>query len=86
MFDRPILPFPAQPIPRYQSAWFAPSTSALALSLAVPEAKRYCSGEKFTIDNPHMARVHAETSDTDIDWNGNALVDLERVRTGRQLR
>jgi hypothetical protein len=62
--------------PSYLPAWFAPSTSPLASTLGVAEAKRFCTGERFTL-NPQMARVHAETSDSDIDWNGNGLMDLE---------
>ena len=79
--DSQLLPFPALPMPKYQPAWFAPFTSALAVSLAVPEAKRYCSGAPFTV-NPHMARVHAEASSDAVDWNGNGVAGC-RTRSRR---
>ena len=83
---RPLLPFPARPIPRYQTAWFAPFTSALAVSLAVPEAKRYCSGERFAV-NPHMARVHAEfIHDADrLEWQRVAGFRKRSSRTSTSI-
>lgn len=75
LVDDPMLPLPPASIPRYQAAWFAPAESALALRLGAVEAKRYCSGEKFAV-SPHIARVHAETANEAVDWNGNELIDL----------
>ena len=47
--DSVLLPVPPSPIRIIRPAWFAPVTSALALSLGVPRPKRYCSGERFAV-------------------------------------
>ena len=64
------------PLPAYRSAWFAPSSSPLALQLGVSEATRYCSGPAFAPNpNPHMARVYGSTVGAAIDWNGDLTLN-----------
>jgi hypothetical protein len=65
--DGPLSPTPS---PAYRTAWYAPSSSTLAGTLGVPEAKRYCHGEAFG-SNPHMARLYTLTSDEAVDWDGD---------------
>jgi cadherin-like protein len=66
--DGPLSPTPS---PAYRTAWYAPFSSALATTLGVPEAKRYCHGEAFGSVNPHMARVYTLASNDAIDWDGD---------------
>jgi hypothetical protein len=75
--DGPL--FPA-PLPSYQSAWFAPAGSALALQLGAPQAARFCNGNKFDPLAPPapMARVHPtiQFGLDAIDWNGDKLANF----------
>lgn len=66
--DGPLNPTPS---PAYRTAWYAPFSSPLAGTLAVPEAKRYCHGEAFGSVNPHMARVYTLSSSDAVDWDGD---------------
>ncbi len=71
--DAQLLPFPALPVPNYVPAWYAPAGSYLAVTSGSPQATRFCSGPKFdpnALPAP-MARVHAATSTSLIDWNGD---------------
>ena len=51
------------------------SHSALATSLGVSQATRFCSGVKFDPASPpaSMARVYALTAGASIDWNGDGI-------------
>ncbi|MGH9384603.1 MAG: Ig-like domain-containing protein [Vicinamibacterales bacterium] len=64
------------PQPSYQPAWYAPAGSALALSLGVSEATRFCSGAKFPGASPHMARVHTTMTTDSVDWNGDTSANF----------
>jgi Bacterial Ig domain len=66
---------PLFPTSSYQPAWFAPAGSALALSLGVSPATRFCSGGRFDPLAPpaSTARVHAASASAPIDWNGDTL-------------
>jgi hypothetical protein len=72
--DGPL--FPAA-MSGYRAAWYAPATSALAMSLGVSPATRFCSGVKFDPASPpaSMARVYALTAGASIDWNGDGIPD-----------
>jgi hypothetical protein len=64
----------AVPLPGvlYRTAWYAPAGSALAGSLSVSSAKRFCMGQSFaTGTDPGMARVYNELAADRIDWNGD---------------
>ena len=60
----------------YRAAWYAPATSALATTLGVSAATRFCSGVKFNPASPppSMARVYALTAAASIDWNGDGIL------------
>jgi len=58
------------PNPAYRTAWYAPFGSALATSLGVPKAKRYCHGEAFGSVDPLMARVYTLLTTDGINWDG----------------
>jgi len=65
--------------PAYVPAWFAPSSSPLALSLGVSAATRFCNGARFS-SNPALAptskaRVFAPSTLAPVDWNGDGLVN-----------
>jgi hypothetical protein len=64
------------PLPVYRSAWYAPASSALASSLGVSAAKRYCHGVRFdtTLPPPPMARVFTQSVADAIDWNGDLVL------------
>jgi hypothetical protein len=69
--DAPINPLPS---PLYRPVWYAPADSALAGSLGVTPATRYCSGAKFnpaSPPSPTMARVYTLFAGDVIDWNGD---------------
>ncbi len=63
------------PTSSYQPAWFAPAGSALALSLGVSPATRFCGGGRFDPLAPPAptARVHAASASAPIDWNGDKV-------------
>jgi hypothetical protein len=61
----------------YRFAWYAPSSSPLALSLGVSKSSRYCSGRPFTPNpDPFMARVYTTTVAAPIDWNGDTFQNV----------
>jgi hypothetical protein len=74
LLDGVLTPLPSPTPPPYIPAWFAPAGSALALSLNVSPATRYCNGVRFNgIQTPtSMARVYTDTGA--VDWNGNGIV------------
>lgn len=65
------------PAPAYRAAWYAPATSALASSLGVSPATRFCHGVKFPPDvpAPSLARVFNYSTADPIDWNGDLIVN-----------
>jgi hypothetical protein len=65
------------PFPAYRAAWFAPATSALASSLGVSAATRYCHGVKFdpNLPAPSMARVFTLSVADPVDWNGDLVAN-----------
>ena len=83
LFDSVLSPVPSSPTPNYQTAWFAPVGSQLAIDLGVSAAKRYCSGERFATGvDPQRARVFVDFSADTIDWNGDGLVNAAIAGSG----
>ena len=57
----------------YVPAWFAPAANPLAVDLDAPISTRFCDGSKFDPGALPVttARVHAASTLSTIDWDGN---------------
>ncbi len=64
-------------VPLYVPTWYAPASSPLALSQNATAAKRFCNGSLFDpLAKPaDMARVHADSPSSSVDWNGDGVTN-----------